>query len=261
MNDVKLDFKNEELSNFNSVRSKTNFENQIKLKESINKNEFNTNRSNNFTINDILVETNRKKQDSSANNFNSNNIYNTNQSPKEFNNDNLIEIHTEVKNKIIESNDIEPDKINPVNISINSKNLNIKDYPSNNIMIKEELSVVKQESNLYENKDSIVTKNTNYFGKINNSILNESSGDYINDENVKNTELNESVISSNILTHIYTPKMIKNLNNDMNSIYRGYESISRIDTNQNFGQSFTNESNLNDTYVESEYDMTNVRFL
>lgn len=125
-------------------------------------------------------------------------------------------------------------------------------------MIKEELSIIKQESNVYEKKDSLITKNSNYFGKGTNSILNESSGDYINDENIKNTELNESIISSNILTHIYTPKMIKNLNNDLNSVYSGYESMSRIDTNQNFGQSFTNESNLNDTYLESECDMVNV---
>ena len=126
--DINLENKNEDISNYNSIRSKANnnlYNENLKQKESANRDkaEFNTNRSNNFTINDILIETNRKKQDSSANQFNSNTM-NINQSSKEFNNNSnkdFLEIQNEVKNKIIKSDDIEPDQTNAIDLSINSK--------------------------------------------------------------------------------------------------------------------------------------------
>lgn len=83
----------------------------------------------------------------------------------------------------------------------------------------------------------------------------------VNDErNSTINDLNESIVSSNVMTHIYTPKMIQNIKTETQSFMSGYESISRIDTQNNLLiQSFSNDLGSNNTgsNYESEMDMQN----
>lgn len=96
---------------------------------------------------------------------------------------------------------------------------------------------------------------------VNNNIEEEEL-DFVNDErqSTVQNDLNESIVSSNIASHTYTPKMIQNIKST-DSFYSSFENVSRIDTqNQLITMSFSNEvgsSNIN--CFENEMDMQQVK--
>ncbi len=127
----------------------------------------------------------------------------------------------------------------------------------NNKNLTENIIIYQENPNNY--MTNMMNNSSNNSRNINHNQANDNSIDEYNknevNESIYESELNDSgsdaksVISSNILSHIYTPKMLTGLRSDMSFI--SYQSKSdkdsRIDTlNNNF--LFGNNNNLNIPY-------------
>lgn len=239
------------ISNINNISVNNNTNTNINRNNNYSNININASREG-IRTNDILVSyfpelDNDLKSIKNSNN-NSNQL-NSNREVKSETNRTVKFISTKQSNAAFNFNERSPKK----NIDIENKSL--KDNNSLNNNRKNSRS------------DKIIDT------EITNNDVDEYNYDQVNDERASSyhrNDLNESMVSSNILTHVYTPKMIQNIKNENQSFYSSFnESMSRIDTQNNIlTQSFnydnSNYSNYNGNFAntggsnfEREMDMQN----
>lgn len=148
----------------------------------------------------------------------------------------------------------------------NKNSLNYKAMESsiNNTVINNNIISVKSKTHSIVKNDSskiMYEDISGYDEYVNDEILGDKTLISNNIVNNTNQVLNESTISSNVMTHIIQYKTISNMKTEGNSFYTNFDNYSRLETNNN-NNTVTNYNicedinNIKHNYVENEFELT-----
>lgn len=238
----------------------TDFETKIKESEmTVNKV---THRSDNLTVFDVKGETYTDSLQNSNKEFKDPKFFNpfmSNDSKKYTN----IQIQLCDDKPPIINDRIQLDEVWDENVESKEQ------VASEGIIVSPRVNQIKQQRPENEENMIVIDQQNEIIKGIatsNNVSLNkyDYEDEPANDENCSKTnlDLNESIISSSVMTHVYQHKTISSVKTENNSFLYSLESFSRLETNNNFmsTQSISGEP-FSKSVFEDEIELNHVRII